>query len=946
METFFLFHDNDFLYNVNQIGQLCNFNNLCIADGLNVFLIENTNQIIWEAEIRGNKCWVHVNNLDASVPVIIHEIGHCFGLFHTSDRPETFATNVNNMTKTWQCDEQGNLGPTYFHESFTDCEGVSLTFLWEIENVNGENSHVSGDYVRDTPSDINISSGCVPDPYQNCTTVSNACSKKLNPKSRRDPNCQILKPNWFNFMRRTIKPECLDHFTVGQVSRMHGVIYQYLSHLLLNEIPDYFTPCTHCFAGDDNPCYICTEIPTQDIIINQNTIFQQNQIHGTLVIKAGSVLIINNEIELTPYSQIIIEAGGKLIIDGGKLTKCSGVNKWKGIKAWGNPFFGQSHAVEMKNGAVIEYAEIVINTSNPVYGGIFGYFDLSGAKITVENSTIRNCDVGVNFGPFGYSGPYYVWEDDSYIKNSFFSDCLFGIRLKSNLGVEINNTDFTGNSIQCIESTNSMINVSGCNFEGYSGILLEAIWPSLEGSVITENNFFNITEGVLIGTQGNATEHSIRGNFFGSSTGVIGYGQSFFNIQSNDFGGGAGVFSWYSGDDYNLVSDNGFDGNDYGASAWGRNNVEYLANCFNNIGTVNIEIYDNASIHPTQGYEDLTASNCFTKQVPTFLTGAGSEYFTYFIKTGTVPQSCKHPGFAGNFGIDYSLQEYFLTCGTGVWGSLPPKYRNCVIPGTLSERKQMEQSLKAEIAGLKNDATISPLLKKWLIARYERCLKKLIGLIALQIVKNTGDGREQAVTYLTNQELFSHKIMAYALIAESGDYARAENYLTSLPTSNTGESDFVVAQNLYLDFLTEGKDFELTSQQRSALEGMAKAENEWSGFARTIYYLITGQRIKIDLPHLIPVTPRSRNISSSESIEIQSYPNPVFNNEHVVLISTENINSKLMINVKDAMGQKVISKVGHVGENILDFENSNAGLFFLEVVSEGRPVFINKVIKL
>ena len=34
------------------------------------------------------------------------------------------------------------------------------------------------------------------------------------------------------------------------------------------------------------------------------------------------------------------------------------------------------------------------------------------------------------------------------------------------------------------------------------------------------------------------------------------------------------------GDDYNLVSDNGFNGNDYGASAWGKNNVEYLANCF------------------------------------------------------------------------------------------------------------------------------------------------------------------------------------------------------------------------------------------------------------------------------------------------------------------------------------------------------------------------------
>ena len=134
----------------------------------------------------------------------------------------------------------------------------------------------------------------------------------------------------------------------------------------------------------------------------------------------------------------------------------------------------------------------------------------------------------------------------------------------------------------------------------------------------------------------------------------------------------------------------------------------------------------------------------------------------------------------------------------------------------------MEQALKAEIARLKNDTTISPLLKKWLIARYERCLKKLIGLIALEIVKTDGDGREHAITYLSNQELFSHKIMAYSLIAESGDYTRAENYLTTLPTSSTGESDFVAAQYLFLDFITQGKVFVLTNQQKSSLEDIAR----------------------------------------------------------------------------------------------------------------------------
>ena len=38
-------------------------------------------------------------------------------------------------------------------------------------------------------------------------------------------------------------------------------------------------------------------------------------------------------------------------------------------------------------------------------------------------------------------------------------------------------------------------------------------------------------------------------------------------------------------------------------------------------------MYDNASIFDPQGDQELAANNCFSKQVPTFLNGAGSEYF-------------------------------------------------------------------------------------------------------------------------------------------------------------------------------------------------------------------------------------------------------------------------------------------------------------------------------
>lgn len=767
----------------------------------------------------------------------------------------------------------------------------------------------TGDFVTDTPRD--------PRGTNNITCDFN-----------NDPVCAMgsfnpLTNNIMSYYTHT----CRTNFTMGQIAR-----------IMMTMLPEVI------YSGNTEETCSCV-----DLVITTNTELITNESYNSIRIMNNSVLTIKSNINV--FDNVIVEVGSKLILDGGKLSNCINTQSWKGIKAWGNPFWGQTYAVELKNGAVIENAEIGINTSNIVAGGMFGSaFDLSGAKVTVDNSTIKNCGTGVNFGPFGYSGTWFSWEDDSHFINSTFENCEIGVKLTSNLGVDFQNVNFIGNNTYTgIESVNSKISVSDCDFEGANGINFSATWPNLVGSEISNNNFLNEYEGLLWDAQGNATEHSIIGNLFGSSTGVLGFGQSFFNIQSNDFTGGSGVFTWYSGDDYNLVTDNGFNGNDYGVSAWGRNNVEFLTNCFDNIVTVNIEMYDNASIFDLQGDSDLAASNCFTKQVPTFLTGAGSDYFTYFVKTGTIPQSCRHPGFAGNFGLDYSPDEVsLLTCGTGVWGSLPPRYRNCVIPATLQERKQMELALKAEIERLKNDPNISPLLKKWLIARYERCLKKLIGLIALEIVKTTGDGREQAITYLSNQALFSHKIMAYGLIAESGDYSRAASYLNAIPTVSSGESEFVQSQNLFLNYITQGENFVLTNQQKTSLKAIAKSENEWSGFARTIYYVLTGEKIKIDLPHLIPANPRSRVETNAEnSIVIQSYPNPVSNGEqHIVNIQAENGNTQYQISLFDMMGKEVISKKAKNGENALDLNTFNKGIFILEVTTDGKQIYSNKLIKL
>ena len=769
---------------------------------------------------------------------------------------------------------------------------------------------LTNDFVSDTP----------PDPGE---LYNNTCIYNPNGEICDDNNGHLYHPLTNNFMSY-FKYFCRNSFTPGQITRMY---YTMLPEVIYNGSP------ANC--GCDNLEIFST------FELNQNSTYR------SIIIKPNGTLILNNA-NFKFVDEIVIEFGGKLIVDGATLTSCQNNLKWKGIKAWGNPFSGQTHAVELKNGAIIENAEIGINTSNIVNGGLFGpQFDLSGAKVTVEsNSIIRNCDIGINFGPYGYSGPYFSWNDASYIQNSIFADCNIGVKLRSNLGVDILNSDFLGISTSGVEIINSQVEVSGCEFEGTTGVFFGATWPSLLGSTIKVNNFLTSVEGVLLDAQGNATEHSIGGNLFASGNGISAYGQSTFNIQNNEFGDNyVSLSTWFTGDDNNLVTDNSFNLHIYGSSVYGPNNNEYNNNCFENGITADIELNDGASIFDQQGDFENAAGNCFTKTVSSFITGIDAESFTYFIKTGTLPQSCKYP-IGGIWDLGNSSDEEPLNCGFGFWGNIPPRYRNCVIPSTLTDKKAMEIALKAEIQRIKGDPNISPLVKKWLIARYERCLKRLIGKIVEDIIKTPNTGREDAVSYLSTQELFSHRIMAYSLMIEAGDYPSAEVYLNGLATNRNAESDFVTAQNIYLDYLQQGTSYVLNAQDTTLLGNIAREENELSGYARTIYYEMTGNKIKLSMPHLPLSGSRPVSQENYELSKVLLYPNPVDDLQFTLIVAEEFIRDKCTMQISDVTGNMIMNNTLNTENTLVDVSSLRSGIYFVKVSNQQQILFTGKLIRL
>ncbi|MEI6347149.1 MAG: T9SS type A sorting domain-containing protein [Bacteroidota bacterium] len=148
-----------------------------------------------------------------------------------------------------------------------------------------------------------------------------------------------------------------------------------------------------------------------------------------IVIKSGGVLTVTGEI-LMPYEgKLIIERGGKLVIDGGKI-KCSSADKqWKGIEIWGTPdktqylsdlpYQGQ---IEILNGGSIENAEVAVylGKRNSQGNYISGF---EGGLFKATNATFKNNKVVTVFQPYHNYAPGnpYLLKPNL----SFFKKCIF-----------------------------------------------------------------------------------------------------------------------------------------------------------------------------------------------------------------------------------------------------------------------------------------------------------------------------------------------------------------------------------------------------------------------------------------------------------------------------------------------------------------------------------------
>ncbi|MFA4864675.1 MAG: T9SS type A sorting domain-containing protein [Bacteroidales bacterium] len=236
-----------------------------------------------------------------------------------------------------------------------------------------------------------------------------------------------------------------------------------------------------------------------------------------IIIPEDVTLTITGRVAMPDDSKIIVQRGGRLVVDGGIITSaCGGL--WQGIQVWGYKDKSQYDLnfppgkVELSGNAVIENARIGVATVKSVNGAVDENY--TGGELLCREATFLNNIYGIrfynyrNFDP--YNPPHNELDYASYISNSTFitnghlaengaspvafirMDDVVGIRLSGNQFMNTSGEEYNWNSRgNGIESYNAAYFMHGLCLDGNPPC-----------SLFKKNYFYNLSYGIKSHGQG------------------------------------------------------------------------------------------------------------------------------------------------------------------------------------------------------------------------------------------------------------------------------------------------------------------------------------------------------------------------------------------------------------------------------------------------------------
>ncbi len=574
-----------------------------------------------------------------------------------------------------------------------------------------------------------------------------------------------------------------------------------------------------------------------DIVITEPlvTMGADQDILGNIIIITGSQLTVTATLRFGAGKGIVVRRGAKLHLNGGTLTNCPTSSDWRGINVEGNASASQPSAFGMpgpsdagvvliNNLAIVSNARNAISTTRfneswnqPYWGGLihcenatftnnrrvaeFMKYDLEN-KSKFVNCTMDGGDVGVT-----------IWDTDNvtFNRNRFYNMRNQGLLVYDAGAIVKESNDFHYNE---------------------KGIEYQATYPyvgKLEvGAVGTDPNYFleNTRHIYVNSTAFGGGLEIVNNEFFESSTAIRINGPSFYKIRKNVIDGttvgvssiGTGAGGW---NQHNYIEKNGINAS-AGVLANGSNKeMQFLCNTF---GTTlfDFRMLGNSAgtgeIRTNQGTPSKAVGNCFTApgveiDIATISPTNSFNYYAF----QSEEEICQWPLNPGNYVRISALNNDCLS--DGIISSEPPT-------------KQDYDNIKGQIA---TTGSTSTSLLSTLVEEKDRILNALV----MDYVSN---GNIVGTLSLLDEEgTTTAKMMKYGVLVGVGNYSAAATELNALPSLDSELSAFKQVQNINLERLQQGLNYELPAPDEAVLESVATSGLGVNSYARALLGLLKGR---------------------------------------------------------------------------------------------------------
>jgi hypothetical protein len=249
-----------------------------------------------------------------------------------------------------------------------------------------------------------------------------------------------------------------------------------------------------------------------------------------------------------------------------------------------------------------------------------------------------------------------------------------------------------------------------------------------------------------------------------------------------------------------------------------------------------------------------------------------------------------------------------------------------------------EQALKDRIAELEirraeveDDLSLTFAVKEYLLSEMDKCMQNLKFQLMLLFA---GPKRFQdAIDYFATDD-FTMKIQVYGMLVNANLYESAETYLNNLFPMSQDERDFVTVQDINLTRLKGGTRV-VSPSDSLTLYQIGNKLHPLSGYARSLYFTTTGDRIILAEPAASKSVYYKPNVIVTTDQSVTLSPNPVSGGlltvtlnkpyEHLVDIFVVDISGRILKQVQLEQGIK---------QTIIELEGLSDGMYLIHAVNQ------------